>query len=499
MIQRTFFADGMYLLLTICSQRCCDIRQEMTSGSRAPGRRFGDALGLVSDGLLANDLGQCAQRVLHPGAGHARDQQWRLLRRALQAVLLLLQLARIDRVDLVQRDDLDLLGELAAIGLELAAHGLVGLAGMLAGRIDQMQQHAAALDVTEEAVAKARAFMRALDQPGNVGQHELAAVGIHHAELRMQRGEGIVRDLRPRRADLAEQGRFAGIGQPDETGIGDQFQPQPDPALLAGLARIGVARRAVGRGLEMRIAEAAVAAFGEHELLAELGEVVDQRLAILVEYLRADRHLQHDRLAARAMAILAHAILAPLGLEVLLVAIVDQRVQPTDRLDHDVAAAAAIAAGGPAEFDELLAAECHAAVAAVAGADIDLGLVEEFHAPVVRAGARAPQPQPAANRAKTRRFSGCLVKSNCGAPIPAVYPYRFMINDGGLISYGIDQLDLHRRAPVYVDRILRGANPADLPVQLPTKFEMAVNLKTARDLGLTLPATLIGRADEVIE
>jgi len=74
-----------------------------------------------------------------------------------------------------------------------------------------------------------------------------------------------------------------------------------------------------------------------------------------------------------------------------------------------------------------------------------------------------------------------------------------MINDGGLISYGIDQLDLYRRAPVYVDRILRGANPADLPVQLPTKFEMAVNLKTARDLGLTLPATLIGRADEVIE
>lgn len=83
--------------------------------------------------------------------------------------------------------------------------------------------------------------------------------------------------------------------------------------------------------------------------------------------------------------------------------------------------------------------------------------------------------------------------------IPAVYPYRFMINDGGLISYGIDQLDLYRRAPAYVDRILRGANPADLPVQLPTKFEMAVNLRTARELGLTLPATLIGRADEVIE
>ena len=74
-----------------------------------------------------------------------------------------------------------------------------------------------------------------------------------------------------------------------------------------------------------------------------------------------------------------------------------------------------------------------------------------------------------------------------------------MINDGGLISYGIDQLDLYRRAPAYVDRILRGANPAELPVQLPTKFEMVVNLKTAKELGLTLPRNLLGRADEVIE
>ena len=92
-----------------------------------------------------------------------------------------------------------------------------------------------------------------------------------------------------------------------------------------------------------------------------------------------DRHLQHDRLAVGAVAILAHAVLALRGLEVLLVAIVDQRVQPVDDLDDHVAAAAAIAAGGPAELDELLAAERHAAVTAVAGADIDLGLVEEFH------------------------------------------------------------------------------------------------------------------------
>lgn len=83
--------------------------------------------------------------------------------------------------------------------------------------------------------------------------------------------------------------------------------------------------------------------------------------------------------------------------------------------------------------------------------------------------------------------------------IPVVSPYRYMIDAGGLISYGIDQIDLYRRAPAYIDRILKGANPAELPVQLPTKFEMVVNLKTAKELGLTLPATLLGRADEVIE
>jgi putative ABC transport system substrate-binding protein len=83
--------------------------------------------------------------------------------------------------------------------------------------------------------------------------------------------------------------------------------------------------------------------------------------------------------------------------------------------------------------------------------------------------------------------------------MPGIYPYAYMVPDGGLISYGIDQVDLFSRSPAYLDRILRGESPAELPVQLPTKFEMAVNLKTARELGLTLPATLLGRADSVIE
>jgi putative ABC transport system substrate-binding protein len=83
--------------------------------------------------------------------------------------------------------------------------------------------------------------------------------------------------------------------------------------------------------------------------------------------------------------------------------------------------------------------------------------------------------------------------------LPTVYPYRYMAVGGGLISYGIDNTDLWRRTPIYVDRILKGAKPAELPVQLPTKFEMVVNLKTAKALGLEVPSALLALADEVIE
>lgn len=83
--------------------------------------------------------------------------------------------------------------------------------------------------------------------------------------------------------------------------------------------------------------------------------------------------------------------------------------------------------------------------------------------------------------------------------LPAIYPLRFFAVRGGLMSYGNDSIDLHRRAATYVDRILRGEKPENLPVQAPTKFELVINLKTAKALGLTVPLTLQASADEVIE
>jgi putative tryptophan/tyrosine transport system substrate-binding protein len=83
--------------------------------------------------------------------------------------------------------------------------------------------------------------------------------------------------------------------------------------------------------------------------------------------------------------------------------------------------------------------------------------------------------------------------------LPAVYPYRMFTTDGGLVSYGIDLADQYQRSAAYVDRILKGAKPGDLPIQLPTKFDLIINLKTAKSLGLTIPQPVVLLADEVIE
>jgi len=83
--------------------------------------------------------------------------------------------------------------------------------------------------------------------------------------------------------------------------------------------------------------------------------------------------------------------------------------------------------------------------------------------------------------------------------LPAIYPFKYFAEGGGLISYGMDVVELFRRTASYVEKILRGATPSSLPVQHPDKFELVINLKTARALGLEVPRILLARADEVIE
>jgi putative tryptophan/tyrosine transport system substrate-binding protein len=123
-----------------------------------------------------------------------------------------------------------------------------------------------------------------------------------------------------------------------------------------------------------------------------------------------------------------------------------------------------------------------------------------------RASGIEPVSAPVHNDADIERvFDGLGNRTDTGPVLPpdvfltTIYPYRYMVAAGGLISYGVDTVDLYRRAPAYVDRFLKGAKPADLPVQLPTKFESAINLKTAKALGIDIPATRLAEADEVIE
>ena len=360
MIRRNFASRGRPRLFSRGAHAC-------HSGSRA-------VCGWRSASIDGEEHAQNLIDILMRDGGNAER---RAFGGAFEPRHLRLQGLGIDRIDLRKRDDLRLLRQARAIGFKLAPHGLIGLARVRARRIDEMQQNPAAFDMAEETVAEAKAFMRAFDEAGNVGENEFASVAGNDAELRIERGEGIIGDLRLGGGDGREKGRFAGIGQADQAGVGDELQAQSENPLLRLLAGIDAARRLVRRGLEMRIAEAAVAAAREAHALSDLGQIGEQMLAL--EDLGADRHFQ-DRIGAfGAGAVLAHAVAAGLRLEMLLIAVIDERIQAIDAERDDIAAAPAVAAVRAAEFDEFLAPKRKRSGAAGAGSDIDLGLVEEFH------------------------------------------------------------------------------------------------------------------------
>jgi len=126
----------------------------------------------------------------------------------------------------------------------------------------------------------------------------------------------------------------------------------------------------------------------------------------------------------------------------------------------------------------------------------DIGEIEQS----VKTFARSPNGGLVVAASGTAvRYRDLIITLAAQNKLPAVYWERFFVAAGGLISYGADLIDNYRRAAGYADRILKGEKPADLPVQAPTKYELAINLKTAKALGINVPDTLIGRADEVIE
>jgi putative ABC transport system substrate-binding protein len=97
------------------------------------------------------------------------------------------------------------------------------------------------------------------------------------------------------------------------------------------------------------------------------------------------------------------------------------------------------------------------------------------------------------------RHRSVIIKLADKHQLPAVYPWRVYVEDGGLMTYAANLLEMQRRSATYVDKILKGAKPAEVPVEQPTKFELVINLKTARQIGLTIPPNVLARADRVIK
>ncbi len=240
-----------------------------------------------------------------------------------------------------------------------------------------MHQRAGALEVGQELVTQADALARALDQAGDIRDHELSPVGrVHRAEDRLERRERVRGDLRPRVRDARDERRLARVRQPHEGGIREQLEPQLELAALPGQPGLGKARRLTYGRREVAVATAAGAAARDHDPSLPVGQVGDD-LAALVQNLRPDRDDELDVVAVRPVLVRSAARAPAAGAEAPPRA--ERRKVTSIRIgaQHDIAAPATVSPVGAASGNVLLAAEAHRAVAAAAGLDLDVGAVGE--------------------------------------------------------------------------------------------------------------------------
>jgi len=153
----------------------------------------------------------------------------------------------------------------------------------------------------------------------------------------------------------------------------------------------------------------------------------------------------------------------------------------------------------PGQNGQFKAIEAAAPSLGLAIAPIDTDDAQKMESAITSFGQEPSRGLIAVSSASVARHRDLIIRLATRHRLPAVYAYRYFVAAGGLLAYGPDRVDPYRRAAGYVDRILKGERPANLPVQAPTKYELAINLKTARELSISIPPTLLATADEVIE
>ncbi len=249
-----------------------------------------------------------------------------------------------------------------------------------------MDEDGGAFDVAEELDAEAGAEVGAFDEAGHVGDGEAEVVGgfadLDDAEVGFEGGEGVVGDFGAGGGEAADEGGFADVGEADEAAVGEEAEFEAEVAGFAGAAEFVFAGGLVDGVGEVLVAATAATAAGDDLLVAGGGEVVDELAGFVVVEDGADGDFEDAVFALVAAHVGAEAVGAAFGLPLGVEAEVDEGVVGEGGAHDDVAAVAAVAAGGTAAGDEFFAAKGHAAIAAVAGLDADAGFIDE-HAGVV--------------------------------------------------------------------------------------------------------------------